>query len=493
MKNNPDEKFGIDDCLTDSDVQATCDRFYASVYMLLDGFYPESVVSVSNRDPSFITPQIKYMLRQKNQLMRKGKIEAANALAGRIKSKIVSSNSTNFRSINNVKDLWEKVRQCSGKVKSAPVVGPGITAETLNNHYADISTDPEYVAPVPKSTAAFPFRYFSEIEIFHLLDTLKPTSAGADSIPAWFLRISAPIIYKPVATLYNLSVTWAVVPKQWKVGVITPVAKVARPSVCSDFRPITVTPILSRLLEKLVVRKFLYPIFSDSAFSRHFKDQFAFRPSGSTTSALVNLTHILSDLLQSHPYVHLIALDFSKAFDTVRHFTLLDKCRAFPIPDALFNWILRFLEGRSHKTKFGGLLSRLREITASIVQGSGIGPAAFVIHVSDLHPLCLLIFLNKYADDCYLIAPSDQAALIPAELAHIEAWAKENNLKLNILKTKEMIVHRPRVKVHDLPSTVPGMERVSSMKILGVVFEGDLSFRAQVDRLVGQSNQSVCY
>ena len=111
MKNNPDEKFGIDDCLTDSDVQATCDRFYASVYMLLDGFYPKSVVSVSNRDPSFITPQIKYMLRQKNQLMRKGKIEAANALAGRIKSKIVSSNSTNFRSINNVKDLWEKVRQ----------------------------------------------------------------------------------------------------------------------------------------------------------------------------------------------------------------------------------------------------------------------------------------------------------------------------------------------------------------------------------------------
>ena len=56
------------------------------------------------------------------------------------------------------------------------------------------------------------------------------------------------------------------------------------------------------------------------------------------------------------------------------------------------------------------MLSELKRITASIVQGSGIGPTAFVLTASDLRALSLLIFLNKYADDCYLIVPPDQAS-----------------------------------------------------------------------------------
>ena len=165
-----------------------------------------------------------------------------------------------------------------------------------------------------------------------------------------------------------------------------------RPTSCSDFRPISVTPILSRLLEKLVVRTFIYPILDDPLFAPRFSDQFAFRPSGSTTCALVNLTHLVADLLQTYPYIHLISLDFSKAFDTVRHFTLLDKCRAFPISDALFNWLARYLRNREHKTKFGGVLSELLRISASIVQGSRIGPMTFVITASDLHTLSFVYF-----------------------------------------------------------------------------------------------------
>ena len=80
------------------------------------------------------------------------------------------------------------------------------------------------------------------------------------------------------------------------------------------------------------------------------------------------------------------------------------------------------------------MLSDLRHITASIVQGSGIGLTVFVLTASDLCAL-LLIFLNKYADDWYLIVPLDQASRISSELAHIEQWARDNNLKLNVLKT----------------------------------------------------------
>ena len=241
----------------------------------------------------------------------------------------------------------------------------------------------------------------------------------------------------------------------------------------------------------MVVRTFIHPIFDHPLHADQFNDQFAFRPTGSTTCALVNLNHTLASLLQTHPYVHLIALDFSKAFDTVRHSTLLDKCRQFPILDSLYNWLARYLEDRQHITKFGGMLSELRRITASIVQGSGIGPTAFVLTASDLRALSLLIFLNKYADDCYLIVPPDQAILISTELAHVEEWAQDNNLKLNVLKTEEMIVRRPRTRLGNIPPPTPWIERVSSMKILGVVYEENFTFKEHVERLVTQSNQGL--
>ena len=72
------------------------------------------------------------MLRQKNQLMRRGRLEAANALAIRIQRAIIARNSGNFSDIKNIKELWDKVRQASGKGKSAPCTNPDITAEKLN-------------------------------------------------------------------------------------------------------------------------------------------------------------------------------------------------------------------------------------------------------------------------------------------------------------------------------------------------------------------------
>ena len=144
---------------------------------------------------------------------------------------------------------------------------------------------------------------------------------------------------------------------RWKCSTITPVAKVAKPAVCADYRPISVTPIMSRLLEKVIVKNYIYPALIHPDCTHLFQDQFAFRPTGSTTAALVSLIHKISSLLVEYPYVHVIALDFSKAFDTVRHSTLLAKCADFPVEDAVYNWLMSFLDNRTHCTKFTGCIS----------------------------------------------------------------------------------------------------------------------------------------
>ena len=161
--------------------------------------------------------------------------------------------------------------------------------------------------------------------------------------PHWFLRIAAPSFSFPITFLFNLSLTWSFVPGQWKTSLITPVPKTSHPSACSDYRPISITPILSRLMEKTIVRNFFYPILHNPLFSNLFADQFAFRPTGSTTCALIKLTHELTNMLVDYPYVHVISLDFSKAFDTVWHSSLVQKIMPFPIPNSVHNWFVHYL------------------------------------------------------------------------------------------------------------------------------------------------------
>ena len=87
-------------------------------------------------------------------------------------------------------------------------------------------------------------------------------------------------------------------------------------------------PVLSRILEKHVVRTYIYPALLNPPPELNFTDQFAFRLTGSTTAAIITLVHTISEMLTTNPFGRVIALDFSKAFDTVRHSTLMEKNRA---------------------------------------------------------------------------------------------------------------------------------------------------------------------
>jgi len=93
-------------------------------------------------------------------------------------------------------------------------------------------------------------------------------------------------------------------------------------------------------------------------------------------AGLICLFHHLTRSLKNHKSVHLIALDFSKAFDTVRRHTLASKIANFPVSDNVYNYIINFLSDRQHQTKANGCISTCQHINASIVQGSGKAPVA---------------------------------------------------------------------------------------------------------------------
>ena len=127
--------------------------------------------------------------------------------------------------------------------------------------------------------------HITEWRMFKLLDTLPPTATSLDNIPAWFLRIGAPFFSAPISAMMNLSLSSSIVPKQWKAASILPIHKVPTPLSPSDYRPISISPVLSRRLERVVVTDYIYPSFQSPPPNLSFLDQFAFQPTTSIHSS----------------------------------------------------------------------------------------------------------------------------------------------------------------------------------------------------------------
>jgi hypothetical protein len=426
------------------DTQTAFDNFYNVAVGLLEACYPVRSVTMTTRDPSYITPDLKQKLRRKNRLMKAGRIEEADSLAEQIRKQIVRNNQTSLRLVDgkrNAKELWDTVKQVTGRKQAAYKI-EGVTADSLNTHYAATSTDVEHQPP-PIKLSAIPYgdatNYVTEYQLFRMLDQLQPTETGLDQLPSWYLRLGAPILCKPLCWLFNRSIAESTVPTQWKSAWIQPVPKTLPPTQHSDFRPISITSVLTRVMERTVVQRFIYPALLNHPVSLPLADQFAFRPTGSTTAALISLIHKVTHLLAHEPYVIVLSLDFSKAFDRVRHVSLMEKMATMDIPDHVYNWLANFFNDHLHCVKYQDETSSLQKISASIIQGSAIGPAAYVVYAADLQPVTAGNDIMKYADDTHLVIPASNAASRETELDNIETWSKANNLQLNREKSMEVV------------------------------------------------------
>ena len=194
------------------------------------------------------------------------------------------------------------------------IIDTPASTQKLNRHYASISTDPHYESPSAKqSVSPASTTYVTEWHVFKALERRRSTATGLDSLPSWFLMLGAPIFSKPLAQLFNMSVASSTVPEQWKQAYIMPVPKVTHPKALADFRPISITPVLTRIMERLIVTQFLYPAFTSPSKTPQFSNQYAFRLTGSPTSAIISLLHTVTYLLIDNPYVIVISLDLLKS------------------------------------------------------------------------------------------------------------------------------------------------------------------------------------
>ena len=135
----------------------------------------------------------------------------------------------------------------------------------------------------------------------------------------------------------------------------------------------------------------------------------------------------LFSLLQQLNYV--FSFDFSKAFDTVRHASLMTKFAQLEIPDCIYNWIKDFFDSHAHCTKYSGLVSAVATIYGNVIQGSALGPTSYIdiVTAADLHQVYAGNRIFKFADDTYLVVHVNARINVhtcQAEIEHLHTWVR---------------------------------------------------------------------
>ena len=214
---------------------------------------------------------------------------------------------------------------------------------------------------------------------------------------------------------------------------MTPIFKNGSRHSPSSYRPISLTSIPCKLLERLIKNAILNHLCKNGLISRA---QHGFLPGRSCTTNMLIFMDSLTDARDRGLITDAVFFDFAKAFDRVPHIPLLHKLTAYGISGSLYNWISSFLSGRTFRVRIGSTLSSPSPVLSGVPQGSVLGPLLLLIYVNDL-PDNLTCNSLLYADDLKIWSAADPSNL-QMDIDAIKRWSDDWDLPINDEKCAHM-------------------------------------------------------
>ena len=368
-------------------------------------------------------------------------------------------------------------------------------ADTLNNFFSSVFTPVEDTGTIP----TLPDRSYMEPlttimietdDVKKILDNLKTNkAAGPDGIHPRILKELASELAPILCNIYQRSLRDGILPKVWKYGHVTPIFKKGKKVLPNNYRPVSLTSIVCRVLEKLVRKGIVAHIKSLIVDEQH-----GFMEGRSCSSQLVSVLDVWTQILDKKESLDAVYLDFQKAFDTVPHQRLLTKLKAYGVHGSVHAWINSFLSQRKQRVVVNGAYSQWNDVTSGIPQRSVLGPTLVIIYINDL-PETVESMVHIFADDTKIyrkIATENDCVKLQKDLDILQEWSSKWLLSFNAKKCKVMRLggQHPDFIYKMINNTdVTDLEFTEMEKDLGIYVHNKLRLRDNAEIATAKANK----
>jgi hypothetical protein len=284
------------------------------------------------------------------------------------------------------------------------------------------------------------------------------------------------------------------IPSVWKHAIITPIYKKGLQSNPANYRPVSLTSIFSKLMERCIASKILDFLRTNKLLSNH---QHGFLPKKSTLTNLLESVRDWTLSVEDKAMQAVVYIDFTRAFDLVQHSKLLHKLQSFGVKGDLLNWIDSFLSSRTHSTKVGDAISKPTSIRSGVVQGSCVGPLLFLIYIDDITE-CIKqpVSAKLYADDVKLYTSyrsvSDSSILhLQNCLQRISEWSVTWQLPMSVSKCCSLNISTQHNKLPHISNLQLGSQPLTTclqVRDLGIIVDENLTFNSNIDTIVQKAH-----
>jgi hypothetical protein len=300
----------------------------------------------------------------------------------------------------------------------------------------------------------------------------------------------------PLSTIFNKSIESGRVPEFWKVANVIPVFKKGDRSLASNYRPISLTSIVGKLLESIIANKIRLHLEKHKLI---IESQHGFINGRSCLTNLLSFYSSIVEAVDSGKDCDVVYLDFSKAFDTVPHERLIKKIESHGIGGAILSWIRAWLYQRKQRVSINGIKSEWENVVSGVPQGSVLGPLLFIIYINDLDS-GLSSNICKFADDTKIgreINSEEDSLSLQVDLDRVLKWSKDWQMQFNADKCKVLrLGNDDRVTRYELDGVV--IAKSDCERDLGVMISKNLkqkdqciNVRNKANRTLGFINRSV--
>lgn len=399
------------------------------------------------------------------------------------------------------KSIWDTVRQnsnISSRLENAGNIN--LTPEHFNNYFtsiaeqiinglssSDLSAE-DYVADFSCDLSGIECKLdFTEVTIIELRDVMMSLKnrdcKDYYGLNVRMIRCITHIVVYPLLKLINLCIRQSRYPSVLKYTRVIPVYKKGSRNELTNYRPISIVTVFSKIFEILIKRRIAEHYDSCGLFNIN---QFGFRSSLSTTEAIAKLIHIINTGFENGMYTGALFCDLSKAFDCVSIDLLIMKLKYYGFSTGSVALIASYLTDRHQIVEINGVKSTLKRLSCGVPQGSVLGPLLFLIYINDLRIKDSTSEIILFADDTTVVEQAERVCILKDRLVEAESkvkdWFCANNLSLNVSKTDYLVFTMKQFSDETMSDTV---------RFLGVQLDSKLSWNQHIDYLADKLASAV--